>query len=806
MRSIKPPQAPGRSQSFRPPPPTLIVYVLRELAGPTLMGFGLFTFILLMNYLLTLAELIFRDGVGIADVSRIFLYSVPQIVVLTVPMAVLVGGLVAFGRLSSDAEIIAMRSGGISLYQLASPMLIVGAAATLLNLYLSLHVLPWGNNEIVQLRWRLINSRTIAGQIRPRVFETRFPNFTLYVQDLVGPEQKWEELLLVRTDQPTPQVIMAKSAQLNYDEETRGAWLELLNGYTYLGGDTEEDFTVVTFDSQGELLRDESGFDAIAPVQKDERMMQLGELGAKAQELEQAGLPSAKYQVEIHKKFAIPIASLVMALIALPLGVSTKRHTKATGYLIAIGVIAIYYQFIENGEKFAEEGVISAWLGMWAANIFVGGAALFLLWSKAREKNFGVSDRILRCFDWFYGKAVRIWATWGARNSPSHKSPKSSVSSGVLAYGIRGRRFPRILDRLVLAQFARIFPMALLGLVVMWLIGEYLERADDVYSAGASRWVILEYLAFQLPLILTMTIPIATILAVLIVFSLMSKHNEVVAVLAGGTSVFRLAAPVLVPVLFLTSIQYGISDYIVPYTNQRVAQIKVLLELTSNNPRFTPTQGHWVHGEGSHIFNYADYDPHQMRFQGLRMYHLDQEEWRLTRIDYARQAQWENGQWLGTNNWRRDYIYDHQNKVSSPELLRTESTVLPIEEGPQYFDVEQRLPEQMSANELREHIANLERRGFDAGKYRIDLQQKFAFPTIVFVLAMVGIPLGFRMGRQGTLSGIAMALALTMLFWLTFVFFRAIGSAEILPATLAAWAPHAIFLALAGYITAGLRT
>ena len=805
MRSIKP-QAPGRSQSFRPPPPTLIVYVLRELAGPTLMGFGLFTFILLMNYLLTLAELIFRDGVGIADVSRIFLYSVPQIVVLTVPMAVLVGGLVAFGRLSSDAEIIAMRSGGISLYQLASPMLIVGAAATLLNLYLSLQVLPWGNNEIVQLRWRLINSRTIAGQIRPRVFETRFPNFTLYVQDLVGPEQKWEELLLVRTDQPTPQVIMAKSAQLNYDEETRGAWLELLNGYTYLGGDTEEDFTVVTFDSQGELLRDESGFDAIAPVQKDERMMQLGELGAKAQELKQAGLPSAKYQVEIHKKFAIPIASLVMALIALPLGVSTKRHTKATGYLIAIGVIAIYYQFIENGEKFAEEGVISAWLGMWSANIFVGGAALFLLWSKAREKNFGVSDRILRCFDWFYGKAVRIWATWDARKSPSHKSPKSSVSSGVLAYGIGGRRFPRILDRLVLAQFARIFPMALLGLVVMWLIGEYLERADDVYSAGASRWVILEYLAFQLPLILTMTIPIATILAVLIVFSLMSKHNEVVAVLAGGTSVFRLAAPVLVPVLFLTSIQYGISDYIVPYTNQRVAQIKVLLELTSNNPRFTPTQGHWVHGEGSHIFNYADYDPHQMRFQGLRMYHLDQEEWRLTRIDYARQAQWENGQWLGTNNWRRDYIYDHQNKVSSPELLRTESTVLPIEEGPQYFDIEQRLPEQMSATELREHIANLERRGFDAGKYRIDLQQKFAFPTIVFVLAMVGIPLGFRMGRQGTLSGIAMALALTMLFWLTFVFFRAIGSAEILPATLAAWAPHAIFLALAGYITAGLRT
>ena len=112
----------------------------------------------------------------------------------------------------------------------------------------------------------------------------------------------------------------------------------------------------------------------------------------------------------------------------------------------------------------------------------------------------------------------------------------------------------------------------------------------------------------------------------------------------------------------------------------------------------------------------------------------------------------------------------------------------------------------MSAAELSRHIASLETRGFDAGKYKIDLQQKFAFPAIVFVLAMVGIPFGFRMGRQGTLSGISVALGLTMLFWLTFIFFHAVGSAEMLPPMVAAWTPHALFLALAGYIAVGLRT
>jgi len=796
----------ARLRLFRLPSPTLTVYLLRELIVPTLMGFGLFTFFLLMNYLLTLAELIFRDGVGVADVGRIFLYSVPHTIVLTVPMAVLVGGLVAFGRLSADAEIIAMRSGGVSLYQLAAPILILGLAATLLNVYLCVQVLPWGNNEIVQLRWRLVNTRTIAGQIRPRVFETRFPNFTLYVEDVVGPEQRWDKLLLVRTDQNPPRVLMAETAQLQFDQETRGAWLALTNGYSYEGGDTPEQSTVITFQAQGELLRDESGFDAIAPVQKDERMMQVGELIAKIKELEAAEAPTEKYRVEVHKKFALPMACLVMALISLPLGVSTKRHTKATGYLIAIGVIAVYYQLIENGEKFAEEGVLPVWLGIWAANIVIGGAALLLLWGKAREKDFGVRNRALQVFNWCFEHALEIWHAWRDESPPPGDAASGSNRLEAASSITGGRRFPRILDRMVLAQFARTFAMTLFGLVVLWLIGEYLERADDVYSAGASRWVIFEYLAFQLPLILTMTIPIATILTVLIVFSLMSKYNEVTAVLAGGTSIFRLAAPVLIPVVMLTLVQYAISDYVMPYTNQRVAEIKVLLQLTRSNAGFAPAQGHWVRGQGRYFFSYADYDTEQKTFQGLRVYYLDEEEWRLARVDYAARASWNNGEWVGTDAWRRHYIYDSQNSVSSPELARMTTTVLAFEEKPEYFETDQRLPEQMSANELRRHIASLETRGFDAGKYKIDLAQKFAFPAIVFVLAVVGMPFGFRMGRAGTLSGIAVALGLTMLFWLTFIFFRAIGSAEMLPPLVAAWAPHALFLALAGYVTVGLRT
>jgi LPS export ABC transporter permease LptF/LPS export ABC transporter permease LptG len=791
-------QAAAAARFFRPTPPTLIRYVLRELAAPTLMGFGVFTFLLLMDFLLQLAERMIRDRLPLIDVGRFFLYSVPHIVVLTLPMAVLVGGLVGFGRLSSDSEIIAMRSGGISLYQLAVPILLLASGATLLNLYLCLQVLPWGNSAILELQNELYNARTLSAEVRPRVFETRFPGYTVFVEDVVGPEGEWRRLFLADHSESSPRVVMAQSAAATVDEETDALWLELREGYIYEGGQTPEESSVARFVGQEELIM--TGAHLQGAATKDDRSMSIAELEEAISVREAQGLPTAGFRVEIQKRFSIPMACLILGLIAVPLGISTQRHTKATGYLTAIAVIAVYYVFIENGEKFAEEGAIPVWLGMWAANIVLGAAALFLLWSKAGEKDFGVFDTLMRGLDWVRGRCRELWRR--LRDEPAAGAERAGPAEA----GGRpaGRGFPRILDRYVLAQFVRIFALTLAGLIVVWMIIEYFEISDDVYSSGASRWVIAEFFQFRMPFIVMMALPIATTLTVLIVFSLMSKHNEVIAVLAGGTSLFRLAAPVLVPVVALAVTQYALSDYIVPHTNLRLAGVQEKLELT--NPNAGPlAQARWVWGKGRHLFNFADYDPETSTFQGLCVYYVDDAHWRLGRVECSARVQWQEGAWVATDSWRRHYLYEGE-AMTSPALMRFPSGALPIEEGPEYFGTEQRLPDQMSAAQLRQHIADLEGRGFDGSKYRIDLQQKLAFPAIVFVMALVGIPFGFRMGRQGTLSGVAVGLTLVVVFWLAFVLFRAIGAAGMLPPVVAAWAPHALFLALAGYITLGLRT
>jgi LPS export ABC transporter permease LptF/LPS export ABC transporter permease LptG len=775
---------------------TLYRYVLRELMTPTLMGLSLFTFLLLMNYLLQLADMIIDKGVSVTDVGRLFMYSVPHTIVLTVPMAVLLGGLIAFGRMSADSEVVAIRTGGISLYHLAVPALVLAGGAWILNSYLMLVVLPWGNNQLRQLQWQLVTNRTISSEIKPRIIYDDFPNFILYIEDVTDGGQVWNDVFLAKTDEAPPMVVLAERGWPIFDEENRVFWLRLANGVQYKGGTTAQEATVTSFGQLDQVLLDESDIGDAGPVHKDDRSMNLDELFEQISLRESEGQPAESYWVEVHKRFAFPVACLVLGLLALPLGISTTRHTKTTGFVLAILVIAVYYQFIENGEKFAEEGAIPAWLGMWSANLVLAPIAIFLLWSKTREIDWGIADAFGRVVDW-----IRYFL---------RKILGRVTSSTADAAPARARRqtrgFPRLIDRYIVGQFWRHCALALAAFVTMWLVAEYSEISDDVFAANAGFGSAFQYLKFQIPFILSMVLPIATLMAILTTYSLMSKSSEVIAALSGGISLYRLALPILLPAILLTVANYALQDYIVPSTNRRAAEIRDSWREDNRAQSYRPAGGTWVFGQQSRVFNYADYDQEAGTFQGLHVFYLAEDDSRLTRVEYAERATREDDHWVAHNGWRRHYLVGSTDTVPTQALEEFILLPLPFPEGPDYFSAERRGPEQMPAVELSGYIAEMETQGFDAHRYRVDLHQKLAFPSVVLVLALVGIPFGFRMGRQGTLSGIGIALALAMVFWTLFVFFRALGYAEVLPPLLAAWTPHLLFLALGGYLTLGLRS
>src|ERR1700675_3641522 len=128
--------------------PTLRRYFLREVAVPFGFGIGIFTFILLIARMLKLVELVVNRGVSLLEIGKLFAYILPTFLEVTVPMALLLAVLLAVGRLSADSEIVALRTSGISVYQMMVPIAVFTVAVYVANTFLAVYARPWGNGRL----------------------------------------------------------------------------------------------------------------------------------------------------------------------------------------------------------------------------------------------------------------------------------------------------------------------------------------------------------------------------------------------------------------------------------------------------------------------------------------------------------------------------------------------------------------------------------------------------------------------------------------------------------------------------------
>lgn len=769
-------------------------HVIQELLPPTIIGFGVFTFLMLMRSLLQMSRMWIEFGAGLAEVLWAIVYSLPHTVVLTLPMGVLVGGLIAFGRMSSDFEIVALRALGVSLLHLLPPVLIFSTIMWTLTGYLFMVAMPWGNQNLREMAWETMTQRAFAQEFKPRVFHDSFPGMVLYIEDIAEESGEWIGVFVAKTDVDPPTILRAESAVPHIDEINRTTYLELRNGTVVSSAGNAQDVTIMHFEKQTELVWSEAEHSVIGTVGKDARSMTLADLDVAIAEREARGDPAWDLKVEVHKKYAFPFACIVMGLLSLPLGISTHRQATATGFGVGTVVIMVYYVLAQNGEALGDAGTVSPWLAMWAGNIFMLGVGLFLLWHKAMERDLGLARR-LRTWWERTDDAARSFV----RQRLLHRAPAITRSR-------RRRRlnFPRTLDRYVLRNYASIYALAFVALVLVVTAFTWLEKAAYVKHPE----FIGSYLRFFVFEIIFDVIPLTAVVTVLATFSLMTKRSEVVAALAGGVSLFRLVTPILIPAAALTATSYVLQDYVLPFTTRQAEIMSEQMHPTGAGATLQ-RQETWVFSEGNRVFHFADYVPETNQFVGLHIYYLGDGLGGIARTEYANRAAWNpaEGRWEGHDGWRRYYVDDAGSGDLRPkELEEFKFAILPVLENPSYFNQSPRQPEEMSTVELRRHIDQLRERGYETHRSLVDFHLKIAQPFVVLVMTLVGIPFAFRMGRQGALTGVGVAITLAIVYWIAFGVFRALGYAGQLPPPLAAWAPHLLFMALAGYLALGVRT
>ncbi|MBN2206353.1 MAG: LptF/LptG family permease [Candidatus Aminicenantes bacterium] len=792
-------------------------YVLQEVLPPFGLGLLVYTFVLLMNQILLLAEMFISHGVGFRTVVEILAYLIPSILAFTLPMAVLMGVLAGLSRLSTDHEITAFKELGISFLRLLRPLLLFAAAGWLLTSVLTLYLAPRANYKWIQTLTGRVLSK-VQVNINPREFNERFPRMVLFVQN-ISPGKDWERIFVQSSAVPEePKIILARRGRLHFYPETKRATLELFAGTVHaFNPAAPEKYSLTAFERWEDEIDVENLFGSFAGP-KRVREKDIGELleelrvirrdlagpgaepavrpaaGAAARSGEASRELAARtayrmrearaHLVEIHKKFALPVACLIFCFLGLPLGVSTRKGGRSSGFTISLGVILVYYILITAGEKLAMDGRISAVLGMWGPNILIALAAAVLFVLALRER------RLLP-----RGPGPRLRAT---------AEDQDRAPSAAAARSRRRRRrlvFPIILDRYIIRKYAGILVLVVLSLLLISFIVAFFERIDKVYENGKPLGLLFRFLLYKTPEFMTFVLPIAALTTALLTIGFLTKFNEVTAMKACGISVYRMVVPVVVLAGLLGVGSLYVQERLLPSANRKA-------EETWNRITDAPVQSggslsrRWLLGRGKNrIYHYALFDPRSAAFRGLSIFDLDLERWSITRRFSAETAVLKGSDLFLTEAWRRDFEGEQQ--VGYDE---SREAVLPGVEDRAFFLKEWKDPAQMNAGELRAYVRDIADLDYEAGRFKVDLAAKMAFPFVAVVMTLLGLPFAFTMGKRGTLVGIGTSIVIAMVFWGAIGVFKSLGYVAILPAFLAAWGPNLLF-GLAGlYLLFRLRT
>jgi LPS export ABC transporter permease LptF/LPS export ABC transporter permease LptG len=783
-------------------------YVLNETLGPLALGFSVYTFLMLVRFLFRSADLIIRRGLSADEVGKLVLYSLPNILVLTIPMALLFGILIAIGRLASDSELIAMRASGISLFTLYRPVLLLSVLLGMVNLGIAGYLLPRANHAL-QAKLLDIIAQTAARQVEPRVFYEEWEDIVLYVFEIEPGGDEWRGVFLAPSDPPRSAntVTLASSGRLQVDEAGERIVLRLRDARTHKVDLTNpEKYELIRHDEFEEVLDDQfsSTQRAKVSISKGVRELNLNELASWARDPERDPEQRRLARVEIHKKLAIPTACLVFGLFAVPLGFNNRRGGKSSGFALSIAVIMAYYVLLSNGEEWARVGAMPPWLAMWLPNLVFAALGTFLLVRRNQDKSLllGGIDRWIRLVA--SGHLVearrRRQKRRRIRKEARRRAVRQRTPDVVLRIPRFALRFPNLLDRYVGSLWGRVLALVSLSGITLSIVVDLTENSDEILRSRPPLGLLFEYYSFLALQFFFEIAPILVLVTTLVTFALLSRTNEITSVKALGVSLYRLSLAAIAGAGLVAAGCVLLQAQVLPASNVRVAQLKDRIKGQPAARTYRRLDRQWLFGRGPYIFNYLHFDPAHGVIRDLQVFEFDESN-RLAGRLFAQQARYVDGRWVLSGGWTRTFLGDEE-----LGFRPFDTVVSPYPEPPEYFGSEVKQPEQMRYGELRRYIEEVKQSGQAVPDLEVQLYNKVALPALSLVMALVALPFAFRLGRRGALYGIGLSLVLGMVLIGVFAFFSTLGEIGTLPPLVAVCAPATIFAALSMYLFLGVRT
>lgn len=373
-------------------------YLLKEMAASFALGLGTFTFVLLMDQMMRLMDLIINKGAPVLVVLRLIFYILPFSLTVTIPMSVLLAVLATYGRVSSEGEAIVLKTSGLSLYRLMAPGVLVGIVATLAALWISTLVQPNSTRAFKTLIHQLYQTKALTA-LEEGVFNTEYPGLAIYVDRLRKQDGTLQGILVIdRRSQADQHLVIAQEGKMltKNDEAETPIGIQVSKGNIHISSRDDpgryRNLDFETYDLQiptGDTLAETVG------RARQGKEMNLGELRAQIARLIKDGGKAWPLQVELHKKFALPIACLILSAIGAPLALRIKKASRGVSLALSVAVAVFYYILLATGESLGSRGYIEPALGVWFPNLILGIIAISLVLAEGREAFLPASLRTL---------------------------------------------------------------------------------------------------------------------------------------------------------------------------------------------------------------------------------------------------------------------------------------------------------------------------------------------------------------------------------------------------------------------------
>ncbi|HKB24031.1 MAG TPA: LPS export ABC transporter permease LptG [Methylomirabilota bacterium] len=783
--------------------PVLDRYLARELVSPFVFGGSLFTFFLLIDRIYHLTDLVITKGVPFYLVVQLLVFMLPSFLAHTLPMALLVAVLLAGGRLAGDLEIVAFKSAGVSVLRLFRPVLLAALAVAGTTALLTLVANPFANREFQRQLFKILQSRAVSG-LQERVFNTTFGDVIIYVEEVSASQVALRGLLV--SDERNPKlsrIITSREGRLLTDDVNRRITLRMLNGAVNEadvmpadppkavltdvappgGAASAARYRHTLFSIYDMSLSVDSPLKGAPRIEKPEKDLPLGELEARIVELRADPHGRAPYLIEWHKRYALPFAALVFALVAFPLAIRSHRGGRSIALAASLGILLAYYVLMTSLEGVALRLTVAPWLAIWAPNTIFALAGAILLAATARE--------------W---RLPAMPALWRALGRLQRRAPAPRVSAVRAHAPGTARDSTHIIDRYLVREFVTFMAVGLAVAAALFVVIDLLQTLDRYLRVKPPLLYILEHFAYRLPPALHDGLPVIMLVATIFLFLTLSRYHELTAMKAAGLSLYRVSLPILGIGVVVAAAAGLFQELVLPGLNEHGDEVD-RVKIRGQAPRHLQSrQRLWVRSSDTRFYRIELLHPGTNDMYGVTILEVDK-DFRLTdRLD-ARRAHWTPAGWEFSEGALREVRPDGQ--VQTVPFVWT---ALDIKEEMEDFIRIQKPITSMSYRELKEYIGQLEAAGFQARKYLVELYSKLSFPLVNLVMVLVAIPFALQSPRHGRLFGVGLAVAIMAGYLVVHYVALAFARADLLPPLLAAWTANVIFLGIGVSLLLRART